>query len=635
MAADYARPPVRRLRVYAFDPQASTQIETAGINVATIELPWEADFEELLPGPINDYLEVIDVDPVSGQLYDPIDLNHFAVLAQNGLPPSEGDPRFHQQMVFAVAMKTIRAFERALGRRVFWAPKKQADGSYERVRRLRVYPHALREPNAYYSKDKVALLFGYFRASSREAGANWVFTALSHDVVTHETTHAILDGLHRRYAEPTSIDSLAFHEAFADVVALLSHFTLTEAVQAEIAAKGGRLDQRSLITGLAQQFGRATGRAGALREAVDTKMDGMPDASLIETVTEPHERGAILVAAIFDAFLTIYQARSADLMRLAEIEVNPRVSRSLHPDLVRRLAREASKSAEHVLRMCLRALDYLPPVDVRFGEYLRAIVTADTDLIPLDRYNYRIAVVEAFRRRGIMPDGCLSLAPDSLLWENSDAHPPLSLDTMPPLKLDPVQTRGEAVEAAESNRRIVQDWMMKSDGNDEDELWQDACGVVFRQGFGKGGDLHSILDWPTEREGGKPRFHPNVEVHSVRVTRRAGPDGQDLRQLVVEVTQRRRGFLLKADQDTAETFLEQPAVPNFTFRGGATLIFDLTDRKLRYTIRKRITDDARLEAQRAYITERSFSGLAATYSGASRLDEEKREPFAMAHRGGI
>jgi Zn-dependent metalloprotease len=65
---------------------------------------------------------------------------------------------------------------------------------------------------------------------ARDAGASWVFTALSHDVVVHETTHAILDGLHRRYAEPTSVDSLAFHEAFADIVALLSHFTLTEAV---------------------------------------------------------------------------------------------------------------------------------------------------------------------------------------------------------------------------------------------------------------------------------------------------------------------------------------------------------------------------------------------------------------------
>ena len=42
--------------------------------------------------------------------------------AQDGLPPSEGDPRFHQQMAFAVVMKTIRMFERALGRKALWRP---------------------------------------------------------------------------------------------------------------------------------------------------------------------------------------------------------------------------------------------------------------------------------------------------------------------------------------------------------------------------------------------------------------------------------------------------------------------------------------------------------------------------------
>jgi hypothetical protein len=32
--------------------------------------------------------------------------------------------------------------------------------------------------------------------------------------------------------------------------------------------------------------------------------------------------------------------------------------------------------AQTVLEMCIRALDYLPPVDITFGDYLRAIVTA-------------------------------------------------------------------------------------------------------------------------------------------------------------------------------------------------------------------------------------------------------------------
>ncbi len=631
---DYSRPPVRRLRVYAFDPQASTRIDTAGINVATIELAWETALEdELKPGPVNDYLEVIDVDPVSGQFYDPVDLNHPYLLAQDGLSPSEGDPRFHQQMVFAVAMKTIRAFERALGRRMFWAPRKTSDG-YEPVKRLRVYPHALREPNAFYSKQKIALLFGYFRSMARDAGASWVFTALSHDVVVHETTHALLDGLHRRYSEPTSVDSLAFHEAFADIVALLSHFTLTEAVQAEIAANGGRFDQRTLMTGLARQFGRATGRAGALREAIDDKLGGEPDPHQLEGLTEPHARGAVLVAAVFEAFLTIYQRRSADLVRLAAAgtaQAQGGNAAPLHPDLVGRLAREATKSADHVLRMCLRALDYLPPVDVRFGEFLRAIVTADTDLVPFDPYGYRIAMIEAFRRRGIVPEGCLSLAPDSLLWEGDDSVPPLTIGDLPPIHLDYVPGREAAATVAERNRRIVQEWLMKAEDPAKDAAWQAACGVLFRAGLDGEPDLHTVLNWPPERGAKTPRRWPNVEVHSVRTTRRAGPDGQDVRQLVIEVTQRRRGFFDPGEQSLEESYRKSPATPDFTFRGGATLIFDMFTRELRYAVRKRITDERRLKTQRDFLLARATGTLGMAYSGAG---EPAREPFAMIHRGG-
>ncbi|OZB05060.1 MAG: hypothetical protein B7X67_12855, partial [Rhizobiales bacterium 39-66-18] len=361
--ATYPIPALRRLRVYAFDPQASTRVETARVNVAIISLPWEAEDElgeYLEPGPVNTYLEVVDFDPVSEQFYEPVDLNNSFLLAQDGLAPSEGDPRFHQQMVFAVAMKTIKAFERALGRTVFWSPRRNPEtGIFERVDRLRVYPHALREANAYYSPTQKALLFGYFKSSTLHAGASWVFTALSHDVIAHETTHAIVDGMHRHYIEPTSEDSLAFHEAFADIVALMSHFTLSEAVHDAISVHGGNLDERTLMSGLARQFGAAIGRPGALREAIDVDMGGTPDPTALDRITEPHARGAVLVSAVFDAFLTIYRRRTADLLRIANISIDKGARRELHPDLTARLTREAVKAADHVLRMCIRALDYL------------------------------------------------------------------------------------------------------------------------------------------------------------------------------------------------------------------------------------------------------------------------------------
>ena len=78
----------------------------------------------------------------------------------------------------------------------------------------------------------------------------------------------------------------------------------------------------------------------------------------------PHSRGAILVGAVFDAFIAIYNSRIADLLRIYTGGTGVLPSGAIHPDLVNRLADEAAKSASHVLNMCIRAVDYLPPVDV-------------------------------------------------------------------------------------------------------------------------------------------------------------------------------------------------------------------------------------------------------------------------------
>lgn len=630
---DYKPPPMRRIRVYAFDPQASTIADSAGINVATIKLPWEQAWEdELKPGPVNDYLEVIDVDPVSGQFYEPVDLSHPFVLAQDGLAPSEGDPRFHQQMVFAVAMKTIRTFERALGRRVLWAPRlipkeerRRNVGVYEPVHKLRIYPHALREPNAYYSREKKALLFGYFQTSTQDIGARWVFTALSHDIIVHEVTHAILDGLHRRFAEATSVDSLAFHEAFADIVALFSHFTIEEAVRAQISKQGGRLDSRSLLSGLARQFGAATGRDGALREAIDTE-EGVPSVVLSDDLIEPHERGAVLVAAVFDAFLSIYEKRTADLLRIAGVKARG-IPQDLHPDLINRLTREAAKAADQVMRMCIRALDYLPPVDVSFGDFLRAIVTADADLVPDDTLGYRLAVIEGFRRRGILPEDCLSLAVDSLLWE--DPPHALSVADLDELDLRPKFKRTDVIETADENAERVHEWIMQENTIREDRQWQEVCGVVFRRGLVPKDDLETILSRPKDANGHFPR----VEVHSVRTTRRTGPDGQDLRQLIIELAQQRRGFFDEKEQASEDRNGKKPKPGDFRFRGGVTLIFDLREGHLRYAIRKRIADDARLSRQRRFLVETRFGAAAQAFGATSAGGASTEEPFAFVHRG--
>jgi hypothetical protein len=561
-----------------------------------------------------------------------VDLDDPYLLAQSGLDPSEGDPQFHQQMVYAVAMTTIRNFERALGRRALWS-QADKDQGFQFVRRLRIYPHAMREANAYYDPNRKALLFGYFPAAAegQNLPGGLVFTCLSHDVVAHETTHALLDGLHRRFMEPTNVDSLAFHEGFADIVALFQHFSFPAALRDQIRKTRGDLARQSLLGELAQQFGQAIGLYGALRDALG-KVDPAtkqwqpkePNPAELASLREPHARGSILVAAVFDAFLSIYKTRIADLLRIATAGTGRLPQGDIHPDLVDRLAKEAASTARHVLNMCIRALDYCPPVDVGFGDYLRALVTADRDLVPDDDRGYRIAIVEAFRRRGIYPLGVRSLSIENLCWSG-----PVSAAAQALLGLLPVvdSVRGAAHhgwslsgdrqkirEEMEVRARAVHQWLLS-----------DSSRTVARL---LGLSLEATAPLSIERKNGVPK----IEVHSVRPARRQGPDGQTMTDLVIEVTQKRRGYLDPVLQGQVDTQPMDPPPPeDFWFRGGCTLLVDLEHGEVRYVIGKDIESPGRLAAHRAFFQEPSDGSLRATYFGDPRR-QIPEEPYAMLHR---
>jgi hypothetical protein len=602
-------PPYRRLRVYASDPSLGTRLDTVGINETTLDVPWEKDLKK---GPKGEYIEVIDKDP-SGKPYKPVDLNDPRLLAQNGWSPSEGNPQFHQQMVYAVAMTTISNFERALGRRVLWKnrPKPNPYDDSEFVRRLTIRPHALRQANAFYSPTELALLFGYFEATSDMPGeqvpGSRVYASLSHDIVAHETTHAILDGMHRRFSEATNIDTLALHEGFADLVALFQHFTIRDVLRNEIARTRGDLEAESALGSLAVQFGNATGNRGALRNAIGSVVDGKwkrmsPDPAELQKRVTPHARGAILVAAVFDAFLAIYKMRTADLLRIYTGGTGVLPSGSVHPDLVNRLADEAAKTAEHVLTMCIRALDYVPPVDVTFFEYLRGIITADFDVVADDRLNYRVAFVEAFRRRGIYSlsidsrdnDTLRTLSVDTLRWQGMEAEP-----------------LSDAVKAQYAEiLRVLK-------GYADAALYYDSRRELFRKTRAHRRMLQKKLKAAFAAE---PKFAQDLgvtsgdfEVHELRRASRMTPDGKYVPQLIVGLTQ-------------SKDVEAKDGAPAFKFWGGSTLVVDLRAQEVRYRIIKKVDSVGRRARTAAFAAKVASDPLRALL-----FAPDQREPFAVLH----
>ena len=402
------KPSTRPLKIYATDP-------TRGYEAA-LKISIPIAYEQLTPGPVGNRIEVVDYDGSAKVFYDTVDLDDPAILTQGGLDPSEADPRFHQQMVYAVAARTLSNFDRALGRRLRLAKGKT-------LPRLRLFPHAFQGRNAFFDPDLHAVLFGYFDAQDVDSGTNLpsqrIYTCLSHDIIAHEMTHAIVHRLRRYFLEPTNIDTHAFHEGFSDIVALFQHFTFPNLLEREIERSRGNLQAPTVLVELARQFGFATGEGKSLRSALD-----QPDAQLNPGMTEPHERGAILVAAVFDGFFQTYRSRIDDLFRIATGGSGELPRGHLLPHLARRVASEAASTAQHHLDMCIRAFDYLPPVDVTFGDFLRALVTADFELNPDDEWGQRSALIEGFRKRSIYPEGVVSLAEESLRWPITSADLP-------------------------------------------------------------------------------------------------------------------------------------------------------------------------------------------------------------------
>lgn len=596
------KPPYRRLWGYAFDPSLSNKADTANFNNMIFKVRWD-DYEAV--GPVGEYFEVIDVDPASNCFYPPINLNDINIVATDGLLPSESNPKFHQQMVYAVAMTTVQNFEKAFGRWILWSPKLEYnnEGSVIReynVPRLRLYPHAFRDANAFYNPIKKAILFGYFPAISDNTGTQLpegvVFSCLSHDIITHEVTHAILDGINTKLIDQYNPDTLAFHEAFADIVALFQHFSFKEVIKSQIAKTRGDLKSQNLLGELAQQFGNAIGNYGSLRDAIgkinpETKKwePAVPNPNDYLKVTEPHERGSILVAAIFEAFIQIYKRRIADLLRIASNGTGILQAGDLHPDLINRLASEAATAAQHVLNMCIRALDFLPPVDMNFGDFLRALITADCELVPDDELNYRIIFIEAFRNRGIYPDGIKTLSVDSLRWQKMELASVHLISQFNYLqgflkeflknKSNIFENRDEYYKEQHEFKLFLHDKIYNKFENMKE--FEDITGLVFND------NDFSKYNIELNTQNNFPKFF----VQSLAFNRRVDLNGKINNQAVISIIQKRKEKLN----------IEENIEENITFNGGVTLVFNLDTMQLLYAIKKDIRDEERLEKRINYV----------------------------------
>lgn len=576
----------RKLWVYILDPSS------AGLKDQGVQL--DVRYEPLLPGPVGARFRVsAEVSPKMFEYLDwsknrqeafaknPLSLDDLEMAISGGLKCTTGNPHFAAQMTYAVCQHVYQTFTQALGREPTFGPWQTDAIDRDDFVQLQLRPYAFDEENAYYNDIIGTLEFGFFRVEETDAplltrGSIQQY-ALSHDIISHELTHAILDGQRAHFLEDTNLDVAAFHEGFADLIALLHHYSSQVHVSQVIEETGG-IGVGSLLD-LGRLLGESKSRSGgsAIRSAIaamtkeaeafersdqswgeferrSRSEKELTRSQLVYTTTSPvecHERGGILVVAVLEAFLVTFRKRARIYRRLAGI-IHPSDSKSLPAELTELLTIEVNKLADHFLTMLIRAVDYCPPVDLTFGEFLRALITADLEMMPSDKYDYRGALIRAFRRRGIHFENVLDISQESLRWGAPDD----CVEGISGLAFADLRLNNEGTEAIDKK---------------EMERWAEAFSNYIHC------DPKHFDEFGLTHAGGP--YQPIV-IESINIFSRLNEIKQVRRGLVIEVTQTRIS--------TASTI-----------SGGCTVILDHSG-IVKYVIRKRVNSLRRRQRQVNY-----------------------------------
>jgi hypothetical protein len=212
-----------------------------------------------------------------------------------GLPDT---PQFDAVHTFAVVRQTLTMYQRALAASGSDSPLPWYWNSSVDTAPLEVFPYGLPNVmNAFYSRNQACLKFGDFVPTGETAR---MYTCRSFDIVSHETGHAVLDGLKPDWLlanNPPQTGGL--HEAFGDLTAIFLALSQLDQCEAVIAQTKANLHDKTFLADIAEQFGLALGRPNGLRNADN-------DIRLSEAGTQVHAISQVFTGAIYDILADVF-----------------------------------------------------------------------------------------------------------------------------------------------------------------------------------------------------------------------------------------------------------------------------------------------------------------------------------------
>jgi hypothetical protein len=360
--------------IYLQDPLVAEIDPQLGIG--PVEVKWEPGLDD---GPTNARLAVVDYNADTASLTPPARWNsrkrRFEGPDKQILEPEQHKlDQFHQVNVWAIVQRVIDMYEEpfALGRPIPWA----TGGN-----RLIIVPHAGYGETAFYDRHSKSLQFYYYGTAQDPK-----YTCLSHDIITHETGHALLDGIRPCYYEFTSVETAAFHEFIADLTAILAALRNNAIRMATAELTQGDLNRENAIAALAEEFGEHVIGYPKLRDANN-------DLTIeeIQKSRSPHHCSQILTGAMFEILVGIARNYMTE---------SRQQNRKISP------GKALWWAAQRFGRIALQPIDFCPSVDIRFIDYARAVLRNFELYEPLNsprREFYHDLIRSVFHKRGLCP----------------------------------------------------------------------------------------------------------------------------------------------------------------------------------------------------------------------------------------
>lgn len=384
-----------RFRVYPQSPRLH--------GLARAETVWvDATPGSILPGPEDDRIYVVaaadkeayddsgERPPYSGPRYPPAAPDargHF-----DGIAP--GESAFAPATVFASVRLVLDLWEEYLGRQLSWFFRPT-------YARLEVIP-LVDAVNAYSR-------YGYLEFGFADTRGEVPFYQIF-DAVAHETGHAIIASVVGWPGERRTLVYRALHEAFADLITIVSALNFDSVVDRLLAVTKGRLFSKNLISRIAEVPKKADPH-GAIRDTYN-RATMRTVRRTGNVLRDKYALAAPLAGGAFDLFVDLYELRLVECRALpAEVAARSAPGRRPDPGLRREFARHFARhrpafrdalldARDYFGRLLARTLDKTRVRGLSFARVVANMLAADAEL---SGGRHRALIGAAFARRGIRP----------------------------------------------------------------------------------------------------------------------------------------------------------------------------------------------------------------------------------------